>query len=147
MDKFGTSGVVTVGMVSTSEVHEDDAGGACWMRGEIVEDGFMSVCGIVTIAVAEGNFASEEILHFRIGRGEIEDPDKVVDIGRIHASAAIEHLGDSIDFQGDTVCKMGSREVLHIEFALHAMKTDDASCRLSLPVDSTRPTCEDASNG
>ena len=99
--------MVAVGVVSTSEVHEDDAGGACGMSGEIVEDGLVGVVGVVAIAVAEGDFASEEGLNFGVGRGEVEDPEEVVDIGWIHSSAAVEHLGDGIDFEGDTVCEVG----------------------------------------
>ena len=99
--------MVAVGVVSTSKVHEDDAGGACGVSGKIVEDRLMGVGSIVTIAVAEGDFASEEGLDFGVGRGEVEDPEEVVSIGWIHSSAAVEHLRDGIDFEGDTVCEVG----------------------------------------
>ena len=50
---------------------------------------------------------SEEGLDFGVGRGEVEDPEEVVSIGRIHSSAAVEHLRDGIDFESDAVCEVG----------------------------------------
>ena len=70
--------MVAVGVVNASEVHEDDACGTCGMGGEIIEDGLVSVGGIVTIAVAERDFPAEEGFHLGIGRGEVEDPHKVM---------------------------------------------------------------------
>ena len=78
LDEFGSSGGVTVAVVNACKVHEDDACGTCGMGGEIIEDGFVGVGGIVTIAVAERDFPAEERFHFGIGGGEVEDPDDVL---------------------------------------------------------------------
>ena len=78
LDEFGSSGVVAVGVVNASEVHEDDACWTCGVGGEIIEDGFVGVGGIVTITVAERDFPAEKGFHFGIGRGEVEDPHKVM---------------------------------------------------------------------
>lgn len=145
------------------------------MVGEIVKDGFVRMRGVVTIAITEGDFASEERLHFGVGRSEVEDPDELVGIGRIHPGvaivlpcaaidhlsaaiklpntaikhpgAAVQHLGEGLDLEGDTIGEMGGREILHIEFAPHTTSADDGSSRLTLPIDASRPTGEDASDG
>ena len=80
LDEFGSSGVVAVGVVNASEVHEDDACRTCGVGGKIIEDGFVGVGvgGIVTITVAERDFSAEEGFHFGIGRGEVEDPHEVM---------------------------------------------------------------------
>lgn len=144
---FSASGVIVVRMICANEVHEDDACRTCRMVGEIVKDGFVGMRGVVTIAITEGDFASEERLHFGVGRSEVEDPDELVGIGRIHPGAAVQHLGEGIDFEGDTIGEMGGREILHIEFAPHTTSADDGSSRLTLPIDASRPTGEDASDG
>ena len=116
------------------------------MGGEIVEKGLMGVGGIVTIAIAEGDFTSEEGFYFRVGRGEVESPYEVGRGGRVHAGAMVEHLRESIDFEGDGSWGVGGREVLHMEFALCALWSDDGSCGLALPIEGTCPTSEDASD-
>lgn len=70
--------MVAVGVVNACEVHEDDACRTCRVGGEIIEDGFVGVGGIVTIAVAERDFPAKEGFHFGIGGGEVEDPHEVM---------------------------------------------------------------------
>lgn len=147
MHDFTTSGVIVVAMICANEIHEDDACRTCRMVAEIAEDGFVSMSSVVAIAITEGDFASEECLHFGIGGSKIEDPNEVMGIGWVHPSAAVEHLGNGINLEGDTIGEVGGREILHIEFAFHAMSADDGSSRLTLPIDASHPTGEDASDG
>lgn len=139
--------MIAITVVSAGEVHEDDASRTCWTGGEIIEKGLVGVGGIVTIAIAEGNFTSEEGFYFRVGRGEVESPYEVGRGGRVHTGAKVEHLGEGIDFEGDGSWGVGGREILHMESALCALWSDDGSCGLALPIEGTCPTSEDASNG
>ena len=117
------------------------------MGREIIEKCLMGMGGIVTIAIAEGYSTSEKVFHFRIGRGEIEHPDDVLRVSIIHACTTIQHLGDGFDLGCHAASMMGGGIILHIEPSPCPMRTHKGSCRLSLPIQSARPSPENATDG
>ena len=117
------------------------------MGGEIIEKSLMGMGGIVSIAIAERDSTSEKVFHLRIGRGEIEHPDDALRVSIVHARTAVQHLGDGFDLGCHTVSMMGGGIILHIEPALHPMRSQEDSCRLSLPIQTARPSPENAADG
>ena len=117
------------------------------MGGEIIEKSLMGMGSIVTIAIAERDSTSEKVFHFRIGRGEIEHPDDVLRVSIIHARTAVQHLGDGFDLGCHAASMMGGGIILHIEPAPYPMRSQKDSCRLSLPIQTARPSPENAADG